>query len=77
MVGLLMVGWDENVAKITNVTSRNRLMVVLYCDFTTFLASMIPIVCVISVVTIAPLATILLLLLLSNPYFHTFKHTYP
>ncbi len=74
---LLMVGWDENATKVTNVTSKNKLMVASYCDFTIFLASTNLIVHVIFVVTTTCLATILFLLLLSNPPFQTFKYTYP
>jgi hypothetical protein len=34
-----MVRWDENATKATNVTSKDRSMVVSYCGFIIFLAS--------------------------------------
>jgi hypothetical protein len=35
-----MVGWDKNARKATNATSRDKLLVVSYYDFTIFFASM-------------------------------------
>ncbi len=70
------VGWEENATKVTNVASKDRLMVASYCYFTIFPTWMILNVYAISIVAIAPLATISLLLLLSNFPFQTFKHTY-
>jgi hypothetical protein len=73
-----MVRWDKNATKATNVVvSKDRLMVVSYCNFIIFLVSTALTICVIFVVTIAHLATISLLLLLSNPPSQTLKHTYP
>ncbi len=55
---LPMVGSDKNAAKATNVTSKDRLMVASYCNFTIFPTSTTLIVHVMCVVVVAPLATI-------------------
>jgi hypothetical protein len=62
-----MVGWDKNATKATNATSRDRLMVASYYNFTIFPTLMALIVRVKFVEAAILLITISLLLLLSNP----------
>jgi len=71
-----MIGWDKNATKVTNVASRDRLMVASYEGFTIVPPSMVIIVCVMFVVAVTPVATISLLLLLSNLPSQSLKHTY-